>query len=257
MLEDLFKELGLPKSSEIIFNRLLRNGPSSARQLAENLSIPRPSIYDNLKILIKNGLVIEKEEENKKIFGVDDLAHLPQLIQSKVNNLLTGKKKIEEMLPELLKQHQSIEPKIRFYSGTDGVRQVLKDMTWHENIKAIGMWPMSEMIELLGADYMADITRRRVKNNISTRGIWPRNKMANLKKYPFMGSNKTLLREVRLAPKKMDWEMSHWVYEDKTAFISTANETFGFIVQSRDFANFMRAQFEVIWPLCSPITKTK
>ena len=115
------------------------------------------------------------------------------------------------------------------------------------------MWPISEMIGLLGEEYMENLNRTRIKNNISIRGIWPKDKKINFKEYPFMGVGKGFLRELRTAPKGLTWDMSHWVYEDKTAFISTGNETFGFIVQSRDFANFMRAQFEVIWPLSKPI----
>ncbi len=253
MLQKIFKELGLSSNAESIFDRLLKNGASSARTLAENLNIPRPSVYDNLKLLIKNGLVIEKEEDNKKIFAVDDLSHLPKIIRNRITTLQEEEKKIIELLPTLIKQNKSIEPKIRFYSGTDGVKQILRDLMWHKNIKTITMWPISEMIELLGKEYMETLNRTRIKNNISIRGIWPKDKKVNFKDYPFMGVGKGFLRELRTAPKGMTWEMSHWVYEDKTAFISTGNETFGFVVQSRDFANFMKAQFEAIWPLSEPI----
>ena len=39
--------------------------------------------------------------------------------------------------------------------------------------------------------------------------------------------------------------MSYW-YADKVAFISSRQETFGFVIHSRDFAEMMKAQFEVI-----------
>jgi len=37
------------------------------------------------------------------------------------------------------------------------------------------------------------------------------------------------------------------MYEDKTIFISSHKETFGFVVQSKDFAELMKAQFDAIW----------
>lgn len=253
MLHNLFQEFGLSKNAETIYDRLLTNGASSARQLAENLNIPRPSVYDHLKILIKHGLVVEKDEENKKIFAVDNVNNLPKLIQRKIESLQIEEKKIREALPDMMKHIKSVEPKIRFYSGVNGVKQVLHDLMWYQDIDTITMWPISEMIDLLGKEYMEDLNRKRIKNRISIRGIWPKDKLIDFKAYPFMGVGKGFLRELRTAPKGMTWNMSYWVYEDKTAFISSKDETFGFVIQSRDFANLMRAQFEMIWPLSKPI----
>jgi sugar-specific transcriptional regulator TrmB len=221
--------------------------------LAENLNIPRPSVYDNLKVLIQNGLVVEKEEDNKKIFSVDNLNNLPKLIQRKIEVLQIEEKKITDALPNMIRQVRSVEPKIRFYSGVDGIKQVLRDLLWYKNINTITMWPISEMIDLLGKEYMEDLNRKRIKNKISIRGIWPKDKIIDFKAYPFMGVGKGFLRELRTAPRGMTWNMSYWIYEDKTAFISSSNETFGFVIQSKDFSDTMRAQFEVIWPLSKPI----
>ncbi|MEN9557971.1 MAG: hypothetical protein RL141_340 [Candidatus Parcubacteria bacterium] len=253
MLETFFQEIGLPENAQRIYDRLLKNGASSARQLAENLNMARPSVYGYLKDLMSHGLVIEKIENSKKIFSVDNPKHLPQLIQQKIQSLQTEEKKIRDALPQMLLQARSVEPKIKFYSGVDGVKQVLKDLMWYENIDTITMWPISEMIDLLGKDYMEDLNRKRIKKHISIRGIWPKDKLVDMKTYPFMGVGPKFLRELRTAPRGMTWNMSHWVYEDKTAFISSKNETFGFVVQSKDFADFMRAQFEAMWPLSTPI----
>ena len=68
-----------------------------------------------------------------------------------------------------------------------------------------------------------------------------------------MGVGKEFLREVRLAPKGMTWEMGYWIYRDKVAFVSSHHEVFGFVVHSRDFTEMMKAQFEQIWKLSKPI----
>ena len=68
-----------------------------------------------------------------------------------------------------------------------------------------------------------------------------------------MGVGKGFLRELRLAPKTMSWNMSYWLYADKVAFISSRAESFGFLIHSRDFAELIKTQFETIWPLCKPI----
>jgi sugar-specific transcriptional regulator TrmB len=46
MIEQLFLELGFSENVSRIYLRLLETGPSSARVLAENLDIPRPTVYE-------------------------------------------------------------------------------------------------------------------------------------------------------------------------------------------------------------------
>jgi sugar-specific transcriptional regulator TrmB len=61
MLDKILHELNLPLQAQKIFTSLLEKGPSTARLVAERLGIPRPSVYDNIKILIQHGLVSERD----------------------------------------------------------------------------------------------------------------------------------------------------------------------------------------------------
>ncbi|KKU48797.1 hypothetical protein A3H10_01580 [Candidatus Uhrbacteria bacterium RIFCSPLOWO2_12_FULL_46_10] len=253
MLNKILSDIGLPEATIRIYTQLLQGGSLSARQLAENLGLPRPSVYDNLKLLRQRGLVVERQEDNKKIFQLDDLKNLPQLLQERIDKLTQDKGEINDLLPTLARQGRTIEPKIRFYSGVDGVKQVLRDMLWYHDIETLTMWPISEMVEILGADYLATLNRRRIRQRISIRGIWPHDKIVSLKKYPFLGVGGQHLRELRLAPAGITWNMSYWLYADKVAFISSRQETFGFIVHSQDFADLIKAPFEIVWKISKPI----
>ena len=253
MLNQIFKNLGFSETAYRIYLRLLEVEHSSARQLAENLNLPRPTIYDNLKLLIKNDLVLEKEEENKKVFKIDDTKNLLHLAKNKKEEIIKNEKEIESLLPKLAVKSRDYEPKIKFYAGAEGIKQVLRDLLWYENIETLTMWPISEMVEILGSEYLIDLNRRRIRKNISIRGLWPHDKLVNLKDYPFLGVGKSHLRQLRIAPKEMTWSMSYWLYADKVAFISSAKEKFGFVVQSHDFVELAKSQFEIIWKLSKPI----
>ena len=253
MIETILQNLGIPENSIRIYARLLECGYSNARQLAENLNLPRPTVYDNLKLLINNGLVTEKEEDNKKLFGIDDTRNLQNLARTKIEKLKISEQQIIDILPSLNGKTKTLQPKIKFYSGVDGIKQVLRDLLWYENIETLTMWPISEMVEILGKEYLEDLNRRRIKQNISIKGIWPRDKKVDFKDHPFLGINKGHLRQLRLAPKNMTWNMSYWLYADKVAFISSSVENFGFVIHSRDFSELVRAQFEQIWKLSTPI----
>ena len=249
----LFEDLGFSENAHRIYVHLLENGTATARTLSENLGIPRPSVYDTLKILIEKGLVIERNEENKKRFQVDDVKNLPRLLKERIENLSEEKREVDEMLPKLLKQIVSVEPKIKFYSGVEGVKQVLNDMYWYKDIDTMSLWPIREMIDVLGVDFFNALNRRRIRQNVSIRAIWPDDKKVSFKKYPFLGTGNKHLRSLRIAPKGLSWDMGYWIYADKVAFISSRKESFGFVVHSRDFAEMLKAQFEVLWRQSSTV----
>ena len=253
MINDVLKEIGFSNNCIRLYTRLLETGYSSARQLAENLNLPRPTVYDNLKLLIDSGLVTEKEEENKKLFGADDIKNLQHLIRTKIEDLKKKDKIISDILPNLNLNIKALEPKIKFYSGAKGIKQVLKDMLWYENIETLAMWPIEEMVKMLGKEYHEDINRRRIRQNISVKGIWPQDKVVDLKSHPFLGIGKKHLRKLRLAPKSMTWNMGYWLYADKVAFVSSKNEGFGFVIHSQEFSDLIKTQFEQIWKLSKPI----
>lgn len=245
--------MNFPDSAIKIYGRLLESGQAPARRLAENLNLPRPTVYDNLKLLIQNGLVVEKEEDGKKIFGIDDPKNLQRLVQEKIVDLKKEEGAVKEFLSSFDFKMKSLDPKIKFYSGAEGIKRVLKDLLWYENIETLTMWPITDMVSILGEEYLADLNRRRIRRGLSIRGIWPRNKAVDLKKHPYLGVGGGHLRQLRLAPKSMTWNMSYWLYADKVAFISSSQECFGFIIHSRDFAELIKTQFEVIWSLSKPI----
>jgi len=247
MLKKVFSKLGLPDTAQRVYSYLLERGASSARQISENLGIARPSVYDQLKSLIHNGLIVERYEESRKVFQVDEVKNLPDLIASKIEELQKEQKAVLAMLPTLSKKAESVEPRIKFYSGAEGIKQVCKDIMWHKNIETYSMWPIREMVRVLGEDYFADLNRRRIRQGISVKAIWPKDQALSIKEYPFFGIGGGHLREIRVPPKEMTWKMGAWLYADKVAFVSSRDETFGFIVHSKDFHEFLKAQFEVIW----------
>jgi sugar-specific transcriptional regulator TrmB len=257
MFTKIFRELNLAELTERVFNELVSKGPSTARQLAERLALPRPSVYDHLKILIQKGLITEKNQENKKIFLVDDLKNISELLGSKIKDLETEKKEFEKVLPTLLGKTSFIEPQIKFYSGKEGVKQVLNHIMWNSHIETVLMWPMSEMMKVLGSEYLEELNKKRVKRNIFLRVVWPKDKALDTSEFPYLDSGEDNLRDLRIAPEGMTWNMGYWMYEDKVAFLSSEKEGFGFVVHSHDFAQLLKVQFDQIWKASTPISNKK
>ena len=251
MFTKIFQELGLSEITQNVFNDLVANGATTASKLADRVGIPRPSVYDHLKILIKNGLVTEKKEEYRKVFQIDDVRNIQELLTDKIKVLEAEKKQFELSLPSLLQKVAFLEPQVKFYTGKDGVKQVMNHIMLNRNIETILFWPMSEMMKVLGSEYLQELNEKRIKRNIFLRAIWPTDKTLDTEQFPYLKAGEDTLRDLRFAPAGMTWNMGYWLYEDKVAFLSSEKEGFGFVVQSQDFSNLMKLQFEEIWKISS------
>ncbi len=68
-----------------------------------------------------------------------------------------------------------------------------------------------------------------------------------IKEFPFFASSEELKKEVRIAPDNMEYTMCCWIYGDKVAFLSSAQEMMGFVVESKEMVNLLMAQWQYIW----------
>lgn len=257
MLKDTFAELDLSESCYNVFATLLEYGPSSAKQVAERLGINRQTTYDYLKPLINKGLVIERFEGAKNLFQVDDPKQITRLLDEKIEHLARERTKVASELPALMKQADSIDPKFKFYSGAEGVRQALNQIVYSGEHDSISMWSIEDVVNLLGGSEMVDIVEKRIKYDIYVRGIWSYTEnleYLNSEYNPPRGGSS--IREVRMAPKSMQsLSMGYWLAGHTVAFISSKREAYGFVLRSQDFADFLRSQFEVVWQASTLIVK--
>lgn len=243
-LESILQSLGLPPSSQKIYRELLEHGETTARFLSEKLGITRPSTYDHLALLVKRGLVIEKKKENKTYFAVDDVRHIEQALGNSIEKLEAQKELFATMLPTLLKDSATDSPKIKFYEGKEGLTYLVNDILWCRGETIYTMWPHEEMLKVLGKDILIRFNDRRMQEKIKILALWP-HKSRQTEDYIWTG--KDALTERRHAPKDISFRMGYTIYGDKVSFISSHREVFGFIVQSKDFAELMCNQFKIMW----------
>lgn len=234
--------LGLSGGAIRIYTTLLTVREASAKRLAELSGLPRTSVYDYLRELGKKALVVELDIDNKKVFRPDNPKNLEALVDTKLRELESEKKSIKETLGDLTKVFAGGEPRIKFYSGKEGFIAVLADVARSGSKEALFFWPFSEMTDLIGEDNLRDFTARRVAEGMSVRSIWP----------VAAGAPHSKLRLQNETTRFVDVEkvkMGYIIYADKVAFISSRDEQFAFIVQSKDFSNLQKLQFETLWKI--------
>jgi len=109
------------------------------------------------------------------------------------------------------------------------------------------------MIDILTPQFFKYHNKERIKNKLYTNAIWPADQVLDVSNYQYLGAGQKFYREIRVAPNTMRFSMGYWVYADKAVFLSSKGESLGFIIQSRELVDLLRAQFKILWQLSSPL----
>ena len=223
--------------------------------LATKVAVPRPSLYGFLKKLQAKGMVAQSLKNGVKLFSAESPAKIETVFNQQIESLQNKKKLYKEMLPEIEKVMPSkfLSPKFQLYEGNEGVKHVLKDMLLYRDIETQSYWPIKAMVDILSPDFFRYLNKERIKNNLYTRAIWPINQKIDIKKHPYLGVGEDFKREIRIAPKGVDFSMGYWIYKNKVAFISSRKESFGFIIESKELVDMLLSQFEIIWKMSKKI----
>lgn len=254
MLDRVFERLGLTNIEAHVYLTLL-DGVSSAGNLAKKLGIARSTLYDNLANLQHRGLVTQSERKGVKVWAAESPERVQKILEDEASNWNRVLSDYQILLPSL-KARESVDlitPRFSYYEGIDGVKRVLSDMLLYRDIRTFALWPVKDTVELLGDEFFFELNRVRVRQNIFVRGLWPADKVLDLKKYPCFGSGDAIKRELRVTPPQIECSMGYWAYQNKVAFLSSKKECFGFIVESRELLQMLETQFNVIWQVSRPL----
>jgi sugar-specific transcriptional regulator TrmB len=256
MLEQILKRLELDNEAVKTYLHLLEVGPTTASQLAKQLNIPRPSIYGFINRLEEKGLITEsKNLADVKVFTAEPPEKIKFLFEQKIEDLKKQENLYEQLLPELIDRKLPYSvPNFQLFKGKEGVKHALKDALLYSNLQTYSYWPISDIIEVVSDEFLWWLNKERIKNNLAIKTIWPRSKAIDLNTHPYMGVGEEMKREIRIAPKNVDFSMGYWIYGRKVMFISSKGEGFGCIIESPELVEMLLSQYMVLWEMSKPVT---
>lgn len=257
MIETMLENLGLKGDEIQTFIFLLENGPTTAGNLAKRTGLSRPSLYGFMRKLQRSGLIIESQKNGVKTFSTSSKEKISVLFEDKIAELEKGKSILEKAFREVKKDAAATGPKFQLFEGKDGLTQVMEDMLLYRDLITKAYWPIKSMVEVLSADYLNRHNKRRIKRNIFIQSIWPEKEKLDTNTYNFLGAGTRYLREVRMAPKNVNYSMGYWTYANKVIFLSSKKESYGFIIESKELVETMSSQFDVMWNISKTIPVNK
>lgn len=251
-LSNLLSAFNLTPTQEILFEAALNNGTMTATQLARQVNISRTSVYDHLGRLLEHGLMTETTKNGIKAFAVEQPEKIDLLLNDRENKITMAKQSLELLKLNYYKIQANQKPRFQMFEGKAELQQMMRDLLLYPNITMRVYWPILDVIKLLGPDFIMEFNQARLKNRISLQTIWPHDQIPSLTKYPWLKIGIVDKREVRLAPQGINFSLGYSIYGNTVRFLSSSKENFGFLMTSKEFADTMKGNFDIMWESSKP-----
>lgn len=237
-IKQVLSELGINKTKADVYLAVLELGRAKVRVIADKVGTPRTTANEVLEQLAKRGLILKILHGRTLIFEAEPPTKLKLLLKEQEHVL-------DEAMPELklLFNSAGIRPRIRFYEGIEGVKEVFKDTLSVKNKILKGILSMEDLYQTPGKKYMAEYVAKRISSDIKLQVI--RSEIKDVEEtWP---SSEAENRELRYAPKNMIFPMTLYLYDNKIGIIGTKKENFGIIIESDDLYQTLNNFFEITW----------
>ena len=236
-IKHILEQLGLKDKKADVYLAALELGSATVIEISKKAGIKRTTCYDILMDLIKMGLVSETSKGKKRLFIGED----PEKILGDLEN---KEKLLSGILPQLKAVYniKGVKPKIRFYEGKEGLREVYADTLKYSG--EIAAFASEDVVRALGREWADDYLKKRVKKNIRVRVILPKTEYVS----KIVEEDRELLRTSKLIdPQKYPFSIEINIYGHKKVALMSSREEMGIIIEGDEVYKTMKLIFELLW----------
>lgn len=237
-------ELGLSDTESRVYLAMLKLGPSSVQNIAKEGGVSRTAAYELINALSDKGLASTFNKGKKTMFSAEDPEKLHGYFKSRMETMKGQMASLKQMIPELRVMQAGMRPKVRFYTGVEGVHALFRD------VKAAGAKELLEMADVdivygsidekILLEYRDTIHHKKVAVKMLHKGEI-RNPRPNTEYREMQGE---------------DFQGLMWLYEKRIALMNFIGDVEVVIIENEIFANTLRAAFNQAWS-CGVPTKIK
>lgn len=237
--ESFFTKFGLKPQEASVYLACLQLGQTTASKISGMTGIQRTFVYDILNGLIEKGLAYSIPGKSKRYYHVVSIERFKIIQDEKLN-------KLGRLLPELkaLEKATGDRPTVRFYEGTEGIKEALFDTLNQSSSSEILAYATGEGLYYDDPGFASEYIKRRLRKNITVRAIAPDTSATRF----FTDKDKEHGRMTRLIPAdRFPFTNEIDIYGNKIALISVVGEQIAVIIESESIAKTQRSIFELAW----------
>lgn len=241
-LKLILQSFGFSEKEVGVYIALLQLGKGTVTEISLQAGINRTTGYDILGSLVNKKLVSVSGKEPKQEYAAEEPTAVIEYLKRQIAQTEGFIKRAEGLMPELTLLHAvKNRPRIRFYEGTNGLKQVYEDtLTSHEPIRAYAT--VDDMHKAL-PNYFPTYYKRRAEKNISIRAIVPETPTGRERETHDVEEK----REIAFVPAdKYYFSPEINVYDNKV-MIASWREKLGIIIESEEIADAMKKIYELAW----------
>ena len=249
-ITSFLQSIGLSGNEAKVYGTALLLDNVNISELASKTGIHRVALYPLVASLKKKGLMSELLVGKRQRFVALSPIHIKDRIADQKRSIRKIELKYEALLPELnmLYRKSSPVPKVRFFEGVDGMKQMNRDII--ETLSGGGVtysYSHVDNIEKAFSGYVqekeghADL---RVANGIHNRAIVASSPLVKT----LIKERKQRLLDIAVLPADIfPYTNDITIYKNKFSIISLAEEFVGVIIESKSIYNDQLAIFRLAW----------
>ena len=253
MIDQLLQSIGLSAKEVQMYITLLRSGTQPISYLAKKAGLNRGTGYVILHSLLSKGLVTKTVKRGVQYFSPLEPQQLVTYVDHRQKALMQAKQGIQSAMGQFIALMNPLtsKPKIEFFDGQEGARIVL-DRTLRSKEKVLRSFlSIADIIDFLGAEYFSDYTARRIGLGLTLHALRTREKdreaiLRDVRARRYVTSTKDK-RVIRHIPDDLAFPMTIYLFDTTLAVISSKDEGFSLLIESKEFTNMMKKIFDLLW----------
>jgi len=241
-LKKSLEMLNFAEKEAQVYLALLELGKGTVSEISRKAGINRTTGYDILDTLISKGLASISGKEPKQEYAAESPEIITKMVTEKFNQAKAEFDAAQELMPSLKSLHNTTgRPRVRFYEGTAGLKEVYEDtLTSTEPIRAYAT--VDDMHRAL-PNYFPEYYRRRAGKGIAIRAIIPKTEigMERGRRDP------EEMRETAFVPPDTYYFSPEINIYDNKIMIASWREKLGIIIESTEISDAMKKIYELSW----------
>lgn len=240
MLQKDLQGIGLSNKEAKAYLATLELGETTISRIARKSGINRTTTYLAVEALKEKGLISTIKKGGKSFF----YAESPKKLEEKEREKLAS---LGEMMPELMSLANLIDkkPKIRYFEGMDGAREIYRDTLIYPGKEILAWVPSSYS----GGDpnffkHFEQYISKRLQKRILVRAIVSDSDM--IRRY--VSNDREQLRVSKFSKSdKFNLKIEINVYGNDKVGILSFKDGMGVIIESKDIHDSLKSIFEMQW----------
>lgn len=262
VMEAELRKFGLSKNQTTIYLLLVEHRELRIQEIVKLASIPRSSVYENLRGLFELGIAEEIIHDSfKKIrpysvgvmhHGLDEKMLRLQRLKSDLNSL---EESISINTPALAPGTTSVH----YYKNRSGARQLYwNTLKAQDTVYVYSDWGRGRYVGMRFYERFVEESRiRKIKEHVLINATPAA--IDSIRKYthPDSAISRTRIEDIRILDiKSIPIKGDTLIYDNTYAQVYLKNvEIVGFEVESQQFVETQRSIFETLWKTAKPVTE--